>query len=100
MGRQVWEYVLLAYFAIHIPLTIVIDSQPVAPKGLGLHPKWLVEFVQNDYAKPCHDYLMENPPPWFLALLLSEVSFQIPFFCYAIYAVYHRKKNRTFLKMF
>ena len=46
VGRRIQEYVFLAYFASHIPITIFVDSQ-------GVFPGWLYPKIVSIISSTC-----------------------------------------------
>ncbi|KAM8991680.1 sigma intracellular receptor 2 [Guaruba guarouba] len=79
-----WRERLFAlFFLAHVPLTALIDSQPLLPAGLLPPP--LTELLQW-YATTFRDPLMLQPPEWFKAFIYCEAFLQLPFFPIAAYA--------------
>ncbi|XP_061868462.1 sigma intracellular receptor 2 [Colius striatus] len=79
-----WRERLFAlYFLSHIPITLLIDLQPLLPAGL--QPPALTELLQW-YAASFRDPLMLQPPEWFKTFVYCEAFLQLPFFPVAFYA--------------
>uniref|UniRef100_A0A8C0J2N7 Transmembrane protein 97 n=1 Tax=Chelonoidis abingdonii TaxID=106734 RepID=A0A8C0J2N7_CHEAB len=68
------EWVFALYFLTHIPITLMIDLQPLVHGLL----KW--------YAVTFKDSMMLEPPSWFKSFLCCEAALQLPFFPFAAYA--------------
>lgn len=87
-----FEGLLLVYFATHIPITIVLDSQVVFDQDF--YPSFardLFEYYINNYP----DFLFKNcrtQYPYVRWIGACEVFLQLPFFFVAIYALYRRKE--------
>jgi hypothetical protein len=73
----------VGFFASHIPATLLIDLQAIAPSSLV--PETLANFLQW-YATTLNDPLMSQPKdvPWFQSLIFLEMCFQLPFFFWAV----------------
>ncbi|XP_071621031.1 sigma intracellular receptor 2 [Heliangelus exortis] len=71
------------YFLSHIPITLLIDLQPLLPAGI--YPQGLTEALQW-YGAAFRDPMMLQPPEWFQAFMYSEAFLQLPFFPVAAYA--------------
>ncbi|XP_033627477.1 sigma intracellular receptor 2-like [Asterias rubens] len=81
------EWVVVVYFASHIPITIFIDSQAIMPSWF--HPKVLTDLVR-DYSLEMKDEMMADPSahPWFMSFVYGECLLQFPFFFVGAYAFY------------
>ncbi|CAJ0938144.1 unnamed protein product [Ranitomeya imitator] len=77
------ELLFFLYFFSHIPITLLVDLQPVLPAGW--YPQQLLD-VMKWYAVTFKDHLMMNPPPWFKSFVYCEAILQLPFFFVAAYA--------------
>ena len=67
----------IGYFLIHIPLTIFIDSAIVTP------PKYQPCYTLIQWhIKNNNDFLMDECPWWFQAMVYLELVFQLPLFFY------------------
>ncbi|GAB5360493.1 hypothetical protein AAMO2058_000632900 [Amorphochlora amoebiformis] len=85
-----WRGVLLVYFATHVPITALIDSQAVLPRH------FFPEIIRRllDWHITTHsDILMENKPNWFRCLIWTEIVLQLPFF---VLATWYLAKTREF----
>ncbi|NXU47740.1 SGMR2 protein, partial [Turnix velox] len=81
-----WRERLFAlYFLSHIPVTLLIDLQPLLPSGL--HPPALRDLLES-YVASFKDPFMLQPPEWFKAFMFCEALLQLPFFPIAAYAFF------------
>ncbi|KAJ3108631.1 Transmembrane protein 97 [Phlyctochytrium planicorne] len=82
------DILFLFYFVIHIPITLLVDIQPLSPATL--HPQPIKQALA-DYIAVTGDFLMEQKPnnPWFLSILTLELLFQFPFFFVAAHYIWH-----------
>ncbi|XP_014663130.1 PREDICTED: transmembrane protein 97-like [Priapulus caudatus] len=88
----VLDFIFVLYFASHIPVTILIDSQILLPNRL--FPETLLDVV-NWYSRELKDPAIIERPSWFLSLIGCELAFQLPFFFFALYAFWKGySKNR------
>jgi len=79
----------LCFFASHIPITLLVDGQAVLPESL--YPSPVLDLV-DWYAATFKDGLMTRPfVPWFKAVVACEVLLQLPFFFFAVYALWTMK---------
>ncbi|XP_075296380.1 sigma intracellular receptor 2 [Opisthocomus hoazin] len=86
MAAPRWRERLFAlYFLSHIPVTALIDLQPLLPAGLC--PAALTDLLQW-YAVTFRDPMMLQPPEWFKAFIYCEAFLQMPFFPVAAYAFF------------
>jgi len=70
--------IFIAYFATHIPATILIDSQAIVPgRFIPSFAKRLLEF----HIKTNDDFLMLEQPLWLKSFIFFEVLVQLPLFC-------------------
>ncbi|XP_062815931.1 sigma intracellular receptor 2 [Anolis carolinensis] len=76
------EWLFSFYFFTHIPITLLVDLQPLLP---GVYPHQLTD-VLTSYTASFKDPLMANPPPWFKAFIYVEAFLHLPFFPIAAYA--------------
>ena len=76
--------VLLVFFATHIPATLLIDSQAVLPPRLV--PPFAADLLAWHVSRTSDPVMTAPFPPWFRALVLGELVFQLPFFFVATYA--------------
>src|SRR3989338_1182673 len=81
----------LAYFAIHIPISVLIDFQAVLPREW--YPTQLRWLVEEWYFEHFQDFLMKSPPVWFRSLVWAELLVQLPFFFYAVPAIAYRWRS-------
>ena len=89
MGRptsyrwDAFDYVAFCYLALHVPTTLLIDAQAVAPAGT--HPQFAVDALAW-HVRVNHDVLMSTLPPWFRGVVWAECLLQLPYFLVALYA--------------
>lgn len=77
MMNNFMRKVYIAYFATHVPATILIDSQAIVPeKYVPSFARQLLKFhiKQND------DFLMLEQPMWLKSFIVCEVLVQLPMF--------------------
>mmetsp|Transcript_60288 Transcript_60288/g.191527 ORF Transcript_60288/g.191527 Transcript_60288/m.191527 type:complete len:180 (+) Transcript_60288:173-712(+) len=75
---------LVAFFALHIPITVFLDSQSVVPRKF--FPKVALDLIAY-HVQELKDPLVATNPPWFVALVWCELCIQLPFFfvlCYGL----------------
>ena len=68
-----------AYFLVHIPLTVFIDSTiclPAMTDGLASMIEW--------HVRTNNDFLLLEKPAWFFWMVVGELLFQLPAFFYFI----------------
>ena len=83
----VGRYAFLGYFASHIPITLLIDSQA------AIDHRHFPEFAQallDWHIRVNGDNLMGAPPSWFRSVIWAELCLQLPFFFVAVKALYDR----------
>ena len=80
----------LAFFASHIPATLIIDSQALLPATL--YPtavqdilKWYTTTFKDSIMTPPHDI-------WLRSIIAAEMILQLPFFFVAIYALLYPER--------
>ena len=82
--------IFIAYFATHVPATILIDSQAIVPdKYVPSFAKSLLQFhiKQND------DFLMLEQPLWLKSFIVFEVLVQLPLFFVLLRKLRKREEN-------
>ncbi len=87
-----FDYVVLGFLISHIPITLCIDAQALLPEWI--YPEALKQLIRMycDFSK---DPLMDpnyGQPVWFKALILAELTLQLPFFFIATYAWIYRRE--------
>lgn len=83
--------IFIAYFATHIPATILIDSQAIVPgRFIPSFAKRLLEF----HIKTNDDFLMLEQPLWLKSFIFFEVLVQLPLFCILLRKL-SRKEERN-----
>ncbi|EFJ40779.1 hypothetical protein VOLCADRAFT_108000 [Volvox carteri f. nagariensis] len=85
---SVLDRIFLAYFILHIPTTVIVDSQSVVPAQY--FPSWAKELLQW-HIKTNGDHLVSSNPLWFVSLVACEILLQLPFFFVASYAFLKRR---------
>jgi hypothetical protein len=83
LSRRPYDCFFLAYFIVHIPITLCCDSQLLLPREY-FHPA-LVQMMQSwivDY----DDVLSASPPIWFRSFIAFELLAHLPFFFLGAYA--------------
>ncbi|KAJ3210371.1 Transmembrane protein 97 [Dinochytrium kinnereticum] len=84
-SKRPLDLLFLFYFVIHVPITLLIDIQPLSPPTL--HPP-AIKALMNTYLNISGDFLMATSPTWFLSILWCELLIQFPFFFYAIHGIW------------
>ncbi|CDH61039.1 transmembrane protein 97 [Lichtheimia corymbifera JMRC:FSU:9682] len=89
------DMVYFGYFAMHVPVTVLVDMQPFYPQHLI--PQALKEVVTG-YAETYKDPLVASPVllPWFESFLYCEILLQLPFFFIALYGLW---KDAQFVRL-
>jgi hypothetical protein len=90
--NEVFRWVLIVYFATHVPITLCVDLQGLIPK---IYPDNLTNLLEW-YTTAFEDQLMAHPQPWFKSFLFAEGVFQLPFFFVALYGLL---KKRNWLRI-
>ncbi|GLC33960.1 hypothetical protein PLESTB_000822800 [Pleodorina starrii] len=85
---SVLDGLFLAYFIIHVPTTILVDSQSVVPAQY--FPGWAKDLLQW-HIKTNGDHLVSTNPLWFVSMVFCECFVQLPFFFVAAYAFIKRR---------
>ncbi|KAJ2803040.1 Transmembrane protein 97 [Coemansia guatemalensis] len=88
--RRGLDKLYLWYFVSHIPITLLIDVQPLMPPSmipqalLGLN-RLLTDTLGDPFmiVGPGHPELV-----WFRSMLACELVLQLPFFLYAVWALW------------
>jgi hypothetical protein len=89
MGRasayrwDLFDWAAFVYFALHVPTTLLIDAQAIAPPGS--HPQFAVDALAW-HVSAHKDVLMGTMPAWFRGVVWAECVLQLPFFLVALYA--------------
>ncbi|GAA5940097.1 Ema19p [Sporobolomyces koalae] len=88
LAQRTRDWIYLAFLAIHIPATLLVDSQALFFAG-RVSPQWLRNpfiFAARD------DPLLQNATnpvfAWFQAFIILEVIFQLPTFFLGIRGLY------------
>jgi len=89
MAAAALDALVYAYFASHIPATLIVDAQAILPPAWL--PAWQRELL-SWYCKLYADPLMCRPQAWFRAIVYVEVALQLPFFFVALWAWARRRE--------
>lgn len=81
------DYVHYGYFAMHIPISLLLDFQAVLPRSCFPSAALkLGDFYNTDFKDPL---MAANPKPaWFQSFIWCEAALQLPFFGLALYAMH------------
>lgn len=86
----------LVYFLLHIPITVLIDSNIVVPDEHRLAiSKSILEF----HISTNNDILLINNPLWFKLFGLVELVFQLPLFFYCSLLLYKQVSKSYYVYM-
>ncbi|GFR39583.1 hypothetical protein Agub_g43, partial [Astrephomene gubernaculifera] len=85
---SVLDTIFLIYFALHIPTTILVDSQSVIPAEY--FPPWAKELLQW-HIDTNGDHLVSKNPVWFKSLVACELALQLPLFFVITYGFLRRR---------
>ncbi|KAK6460984.1 transmembrane protein 6/97 [Scheffersomyces coipomensis] len=80
----------LAYYILHVPITILIDSSIVIP------PQYLLPIshtILDFHISTNRDILLLEKPLWFKVSGFFELVFQLPLFFYFIYILLKKRKT-------
>ena len=81
----------LIFFASHIPITLFVDGQALLST---FFPQFLRDLIEW-YCDLFGDVLMRYPsPPWFKAVVASELILQVPFFFVACHMLTQRETTK------
>jgi len=84
------RYAFLLFFLTHIPITMMIDAQAFIPQRFFASP---IRELFKWYCFRFKDSLMTAPHDvWIQAVIACECFLQIPFFFYAVYALWSPDK--------
>ena len=84
---------LLSYFITHIPITLLVDAQIVFGE---LYPVPL-QALFAWYVTSFGDIVLRESCLWLKSFIYSEVALQLPFFFYAVDALWnHTEQDKTF----
>ncbi|KAJ2548588.1 Transmembrane protein 97 [Coemansia sp. RSA 1933] len=95
--RSKLDTLFLVYFVSHIPITLSIDIQPLLPEGIVLRPLLaLNEMLTQQLRDPF--MVLGNKGhadlTWFRSFLVCELVLQLPFFFYAVWALWVSSPHR------
>ncbi|ODQ82094.1 hypothetical protein BABINDRAFT_170629 [Babjeviella inositovora NRRL Y-12698] len=85
-----------AYFLLHIPITVLIDSSLVIPPA---HRPLLQQQILKFHFEQNKDFLLVNVRNWLWCFGIIEMVFQLPFFAWAAYRLLGRKGQMLTLTM-
>ncbi|ODV86100.1 hypothetical protein CANARDRAFT_7456 [[Candida] arabinofermentans NRRL YB-2248] len=92
---SITDNVYFYYFLIHIPITLLMDSNYAIPENYRLTiQQKLYEFHINKNK----DFLGLNVELWMKSFVLFELIFQLPIFIYAIYDYYFKNDKIGYSK--
>lgn len=83
LSRRPYDFLFLAYFMLHLPISIFVDMQLIFPR------QYFPLFLRNsldDWVRDADDVLTGTRPVFFQAFVWVELFFHIPYFIVAIYA--------------
>ncbi|KAK6458356.1 transmembrane protein 6/97 [Scheffersomyces xylosifermentans] len=82
----------LAYYILHIPITVLIDSTIVTPSSyqLDISKNILAFHIQQN-----RDFLLVETPLWFKLFGLVELVFQLPLFFYFSYQILRKNTSNA-----
>lgn len=85
----------VAFFASHIPATLLVDAQALLPSFL--FPRFAKNMLRNfiaQYGDPLMSAALRGSPDhrWFVSLIATELVLQLPFFFVALYAFLARRE--------
>ncbi|KAF9145092.1 hypothetical protein BGX30_010347 [Mortierella sp. GBA39] len=87
------DMAMFIYFISHIPATMLMDLVPLYPAFLAPLIQPLLKF-QDFYVDTFRDPFMgDRSLIWFNTFLHCEALFQLPFFFFAAYSLYHNKRS-------
>jgi hypothetical protein len=78
-GWTAFDYLAVAYFATHIPTTLLIDAQTVLPEAA--FPKSALTALDWHVAVNKDPFIgAASRPPWFRGIVWAELLLQVPLF--------------------
>lgn len=83
LSRRPYDWLFLAYFLVHIPVTLCIDAQVLLPKA------WfpaLLQRAMQDWIRDYDDVVLRTAPLWFQSFIWIELICHVPYFFFAVYA--------------
>lgn len=83
LSKRPYDWLFLAYFALHLPISILVDLQIIFPRS------WFPAVLRStldDWVRDADDVLTGTRPVFFQAFVWVELVFHIPYFCFALYA--------------
>ncbi|KAJ1889108.1 Transmembrane protein 97 [Coemansia sp. IMI 209127] len=95
--RSCLDTVFLYYFVSHIPITICLDIQPLLPAGIIPRPLLALNDVLTRQLRDPFMVLGNDGHAdltWFRSLLACELVLQLPFFFYAVWALWVSSPRR------
>ncbi|KAJ1667414.1 Transmembrane protein 97 [Coemansia sp. RSA 1646] len=95
--RSRLDTLFLAYFISHIPITLCVDLQPLIPTGSVPRPLLVLNDVLTRQLRDPFMVLGNSSSSdltWFRSLLACELVLQLPFFFYAVWALWVSSPRR------
>ncbi|KAF1813317.1 hypothetical protein P152DRAFT_415194 [Eremomyces bilateralis CBS 781.70] len=78
------DILYLAFFIIHIPIVIFIDSFPLWPPALRM--EWM-KALRLYYIQTYKDFFFIDPPAWFGTYMWMELIYHLPLSLWAVPAI-------------
>ncbi|KAI9225936.1 MAG: transmembrane protein 6/97 [Piptocephalis tieghemiana] len=86
LSQRPWDILYALFILIHIPSTVIIDSQAILPAWL--FPQFALDLM-SFYLETFKDPGMTPPlPVWMSSFVTAELLFQLPFFLWGIRALW------------
>jgi hypothetical protein len=96
--NETLRVVLLLFFASHIPITLLVDMQAIFgsyyPTPIREFFLWYGDYFNDPLMAPSKGGGNENKA-WLHSFIWSETIFQLPFFFYAVHALYYREALKS-----
>jgi hypothetical protein len=89
LSRRPLDYLFLAYFLLHLPISIGVDLQLIFPRE---HFPLFLRTTLDGWVKDADDVLTGTAPLFYRVFVWIELFFHIPFFVAAIYAFVRGKE--------
>mmetsp|Transcript_34900 Transcript_34900/g.76299 ORF Transcript_34900/g.76299 Transcript_34900/m.76299 type:complete len:163 (+) Transcript_34900:46-534(+) len=80
---MVFRSIAIVWYALHIPITLLVDAQIVLPRTL--FPTFAL-YLADVYVQRTFDPFVRAAPAFIRALVWCELLLQLPFFIVALYA--------------
>ena len=87
-----FELASWAFFASHVPITLLVDGQAVLPRALfAWGPRraleWFLEWSRDPLMRVATASPASPATAWFRAIVCAELALQVPFFAVALAAL-------------